>query len=221
MSDCTPVGLLGGTFDPIHFGHLRLAEQAREALQLPEIRFIPAGDPPHRERPEVTAGQRLCMVKLAVANNCAFIVDDIEVSAGEKSYTVLTLERLRERYGPERPLILILGADAFVGLPQWHWWRRVFDLAHVAVANRAGFGLEMTAFSSSLPAELAMLCDQRLKSDVSELRSSAAGHIVTFAMTPLMISASLVRSLLRTQRSARYLLPASVLDYIESNHLYR
>src|SRR5574337_1565987 len=118
VSDGRPVGLLGGTFDPIHLGHLRLAEEAREALGLGELRLIPAGQPPHRDAPATAAEDRLAMARLAAEDNPGLVVDDGEVRAQQKSYTVLTLERLRAGLGPTRPLVLILGADAFEGLPR-------------------------------------------------------------------------------------------------------
>lgn len=138
-STAAPLGVLGGTFDPIHTGHLRLAEEAREALGLGGVRLIPAGQPPHRGEPGSTAEDRLAMARLAAAGNPGFMVDDGEVRAQQKSYTVLTLERLRAEIGPRRPLVLILGADAFAGLPTWHRWTDLFALAHLAVANRPGY----------------------------------------------------------------------------------
>ena len=118
-----PLGLLGGTFDPIHLAHLRLAEEAREALGLERVRLIPAGDPPHRDTPQSAAEHRLAMAQRAIAGNPALEVDDGEIRARQKSYTVLTLERLRAEFGAQRPLVLLLGADAFqtvrhVVLPQ-------------------------------------------------------------------------------------------------------
>ncbi len=221
VSDSAPVGVLGGTFDPIHFGHLRLAEEAREALGLAQVRFIPAGDPPHRERPAVAPEQRLHMVRQAVAGNPDFIADDIEIRSGNKSYTVMTLERLRAHYGENRPLVLILGADAFAGIPQWYQWGHLLDLAHIAVAGRPGFAWHAESMPSSLSEELHDICRKCLSNDMAELAHSPAGHIFTFEMTPLAVSASLIRTLLQAGRSIRYLLPASVLDYIETNRLYR
>ncbi len=210
-----PLGVLGGTFDPIHLAHLRLAEEAREALGLERVRLIPAGDPPHREMPRCAAADRLAMVRLAAAGNPALEVDDGEVLARQKSYTVSTLERLRAELGAQRPLVLILGADAFAGLPAWHRWQEVLDLAHLAVATRPGHD----RFGTELAPELDALRRER-HGAAADLRTAAAGRIVAFDMTPLAISASLVRGLLRAGVSARYLLPDSVLDYIGLNRLY-
>ena len=134
-----PLGLFGGTFDPVHFGHLRLAEEAIGNLGLGGVRWIPAGQPPHRGAPQVTGQQRLEMVLRSTAGNARFSVDASEVEAAAPSYTVHTLERLRDEIGLDRPLVLLVGADAFAGLPTWHRWRDLFGLAHIAVAQRPGF----------------------------------------------------------------------------------
>ncbi|NMG75888.1 nicotinate-nucleotide adenylyltransferase [Aromatoleum diolicum] len=216
-----PLGLLGGTFDPIHFGHLRLAEEAREALRLEQVAFIPAGQPPHRQAPQSPADVRLAMVRLATAGNAGLAVDDGEVFAQGKSYTVLTLERLRVLHGADRPLVLILGADAFNGLPTWHRWRELFDFAHIAVANRPGYAPHERRWPGALSPELDAACAGRIDADPAALRSAPAGRVVPFDMTPLAISASLIRDLIHGGHSARYLLPDSVLDYIGLHHLYR
>ncbi|MCV2218214.1 nicotinate-nucleotide adenylyltransferase [Thauera sp. Sel9] len=219
-TDAAPLGLLGGTFDPIHFAHLRLAEEAREALGLPRVRLVPAGQPPHRGEPGSTAEDRLAMTRLAAAGNDGLEVDDGEVRTPQKSYTVPTLERLRAELGPRRPLVLILGADAFEGLPQWHRWQELFSLAHIAVANRPGHAPHARRWPATLSPGLAALCEGRHVSDPAELRAAPAGRIIPFDMTPLAISATLIRDLIGHGHSARYLLPDSVLDYIGANGLY-
>ncbi len=216
-----PLGLLGGTFDPIHLGHLRLAEEAREALGLTRVRLIPAGRPPHRGEPRSSAENRLAMARLAIAGNPALEVDDGEVRAQHKSFTVLTLERLRAELGAEQPLVLILGADAFEGLLSWHRWRELFVLAHIAVANRPGYAPHGRRWPATLSAELDEACRDRHTADPALLRRTPAGRVMPFDMTPLAISASLIRDLVRDHTSARYLLPDSVLDYIGLNGLYR
>ena len=216
-----PIGLFGGTFDPIHHGHLRLAEEAREALGLNQVRFIPAGDPPHRDTPLSSAATRLEMVRMATAANPGFAVDDSEVRATGKSYTVLTLERLRARFGSGRPLVLILGADAFQGLHKWHRWTELFDLAHVAVANRPGTAPHGRRWPGVLAPELEAACGERIHPEATALHECPAGFVVPFDMTPLAISASLIRDLIRSGQSPRYLLPDPVLDYIARHTLYR
>ncbi len=212
-----PLGLFGGTFDPVHFGHLRLAEESINHLGLAGVRWIPAGQPPHRGQPEVTAAQRLEMVLRSTAGNARFSVDASEVEATVPSFTVHTLERLRAELCAEQSLVLLVGADAFAGLATWHRWRDIFALAHIAVSHRPGFPVEI----SSLPNELATEFNNRRLSNTSALKDSPAGAIVTFAMTQLAISATQIRKLLANGLSARYLLPDSVLDYIQLHQLYR
>jgi len=219
-TDTAPIGLLGGTFDPIHFGHLRLAIEAREALGLDSVALIPAGDPPHRDKPVSAANDRLELVRLAADGNSALTLDDSEVRAEGKSYTVLTLERIRQRVGCDQPLVLILGADAFQGLHTWHRWTELFDLAHIAVANRPGTAPHGRRWPGVLAPELGDACQGRIDTNSGTLRHAPAGRIVPFEMTPLAISASLIRDLIRTRRSPRYLLPDPVLDYIDSHDLY-
>lgn len=212
-----PLGIFGGTFDPVHYGHLRLAEESIERLALGGIRWIPAGNPPHRDAPEVTAAHRLAMVLRSTADNPRFSVDASEVEAAQPSYTVHTLERLRYELGSEQPLVLLLGADAFAGLASWHRWRDIFALAHVAVSHRPGFPIDVARLSP----ELGELFSARQQSQLSSLKAAPAGRVVTFAMTQLAISATQIRQLLANGLSARYLLPDTVLDYISSHSLYR
>lgn len=212
-----PIGILGGTFDPVHYGHLRLAEEGREALRLDSVIWIPAGQPPHRGTPRSTGMHRLAMVRLAIADNGAFSVDESEVEADTPSYTTVTLERLRAQFGAARPLVLLLGVDAFLGLATWHRWRELFSLAHFGIANRPGFRLQQ----SDLPEPLATELKQRWCESPDALRASAAGRIVPFDMTLLGISATRIRLGLEGGRSCRYLLPDCVREYIEANRLYR
>jgi nicotinate-nucleotide adenylyltransferase len=209
-----PLGILGGTFDPVHFGHLRLAEEAAEALALAEVLWIPAGHPRHREPPRTAPAHRLAMVRLAVADRPGFAVDATEADYPGASYTVPTLERLRREQGPSRPLVLLLGTDAFAGLASWHRWRELFDLAHVAVATRPGYGLEGVA------PDLADELRARRVETPAELAARPHGSILTFVITPLAIAATDIRERLAAGRSARYLLPDAVLDYLGRNHLY-
>lgn len=218
MSDPAPrpLGLFGGTFDPVHFGHLRLAEEAREALGLAGIRWLPAGQPPHRERPRIDAAHRLAMVRLAVADNGHFSVDPAEVEAPGPSYTVTTLARLRRELGPAQPLVLLMGADAFAGLAGWHRWQEIFSLAHLAVLHRPGYALRPEA----LPDPLAREFLQRQGDRPEDLARAPAGCILPLPMTQLDISATHVRVLLARGASPRYLLPDAVLDYIRRHQLY-
>ncbi len=217
MPEPGPLGLFGGTFDPVHLGHLRLAEEAREALGLASVRWIPAGQPPHRGAPRLSGAHRLAMVRLAVAGNPAFQVDGAEVESTGPSYTVTTLECLRQELGPEQPLVLLLGADAFAGLPGWHRWQALLGLAHLVVLHRPGYALA----ASALAPELGQLLAARQTGDPARLAGAPAGAILALPMTQLDISATHIRQLLAAGRSARYLLPPAVLDYIDQHQLYR
>jgi nicotinate-nucleotide adenylyltransferase len=213
-----PLGIFGGTFDPVHFGHLRLAEEAADVLDLARVRWIPAGRPALRDPPGVGARQRLEMTHLAIAGNPRFELDPAEVETLGPSYTVPTLERLRrpEACGADRPLVLLLGNDAFAGLTGWHRWERLFELAHVAVAHRPGYPVDPERLSP----ELAAAFRQRLCEDRRQLAETPAGRIAIFAMTPLCISATKIRSLLQNGESPRYLLPENVIEYIHRHRFY-
>ena len=215
------LGLLGGTFDPLHVAHLRLGLEAREALGLAGVCLIPAGTPPLRALPRCAAAHRLAMVERALAGIPGFGVDPGEVLATANnlapSYTVATLERQRRQHGAQRPLVLLLGADAFSRLESWQRWRELFDLAHIAVATRPGHDLkEVGAGDTALAGEFAA------RSGVAaELATAPAGRIVPFAITALEISATAIRERLARGLSVRYLVPDPVLDYIETHQLYR
>ncbi len=210
-----PIGVMGGTFDPIHFGHLRLAEEMAEVIGLERVRFIPAGQPPHRGAPRTAAVHRLEMVRRAVVGNPRFEADPREVESPRPSYTVDTLTGLRAELGDTRPMWLLLGADAFLGLPTWHEWRRLFGLANLAVATRPGAQLLQ---ADALPDALKHEVSPRLVEDPSAV--GAAGAVLMRPMTPLDISATAIRDTLARHGSARYLLPDAVLGYIHEHRLY-
>jgi nicotinate-nucleotide adenylyltransferase len=218
----SPVGLFGGTFDPIHFGHLRLAEELAEVLQLDQVRFIPAGQPPHRGQPRATATQRLEMARRAVAGNPRFVLDAREVGlAGDRdapSYSVDTLSALRAELPKNTSLVLFMGGDAFLGLTTWHEWRRIFDLAHIAVAHRPGYSL--ASWEDALPDPLRTLLSTRRCEQAAEIAEKPAGRVFLHTITQLDISASQIRDHALRGKSLRYLLPDSVIDYIYENHLY-
>ena len=209
------IGIFGGTFDPIHFGHLRLAEEMAEGLGLERVLFIPAGQPPHRGAPRTAAAHRLEMVRRAVVGNPRFAVDAREVQSPRPSYTVDTLTTLRAELGEEQPLWLLLGSDAFLELPTWHEWRQLFGLAHIAVAARPGARLLQ---SDAMPESLKKEVSQRQPTDGPV--SGPAGSVLLRQTTPLDISATAIRDTLARHGSARYLLPDAVLDYIYEHQLY-
>jgi nicotinate-nucleotide adenylyltransferase len=213
-----PLGIFGGTFDPVHFGHLRLAEEAIDRLGLSGVRWIPAGSPALRGAPRLGPRQRLDMVRLAIADNPRFELDPAEAETPEPSYTAPTLERLRrpDACGPKMPLVLLMGFDAFTRLDEWHHWERLFELAHVAVAHRPGHSID----PERLPPELAAAFRRGRCEDPGELAGAPAGKVATFAMTPLDISATRIRALLSAGESPRYLLPGAVLAHIHAHRFY-
>lgn len=210
-----PIGILGGTFDPIHFGHLRMAQEMAESLGLGEVRFIPAARPPHRSEPHGDARHRVEMVRLAIAGNPLFALDTREFDRTGPSYMVDTLRSLRAELGSERPLALLLGTDAFLGITTWHRWQELFELAHIAVAHRPGFVLD--AQSPLMSPELGREWQQRYRATNPE---GAAGNILLREITALDISASNIRESLTHDRSPRYLLPEAVCNYIHTHHIY-
>ncbi|MDO8207605.1 MAG: nicotinate-nucleotide adenylyltransferase [Gallionella sp.] len=212
-----PIGILGGTFDPIHYGHLRLAEEMLELAGLQHIRFIPTGNPPHRDTPKVSAAHRSAMVQLAIADQPAFVLDEREVRRTTKCYTVDTLRELRTEMGETQPLCLLMGGDAFLQLHTWHEWEQILDLAHIVVGYRPGFTLEKRIHTATK--ELRQQYQQRLCT-VDYLSQQAAGGIAELAIPKLEISATLIRSRVAEKRTIRYLLPASVADYIYQHNLY-
>lgn len=213
-----PLALLGGTFDPVHYGHLRLADDVRRALALPEVRLVPAGDPPHRGSPHASARDRVAMLALGVREFPGLVVDTREIDRGGTSYSVDTLAGLRAEM-PRRPLALIVGADQFRSLTKWHRWRELIDLAHLIVVPRPGVVID-----TDLPAELARLWRMRHSDDPRVLRTQPAGAIYVQPVVPHAISASKVRDALARGGTKSVeiagLLPADVLAYIESNRLY-
>jgi nicotinate-nucleotide adenylyltransferase len=210
-----PLGILGGTFDPVHCAHVQLATDARAHLGLAQVIWIPSGNPPHRKPPLATAKQRLAMVALATKSDRHFVLDDDEARSTAPSYTVNTLVRLRRLHGT-RPLVLLLGADAYLGLTSWYRWRELFGLAHIAAATRPGYTLDPRQMKPDLREETA----PRLSMDIACLSATPAGSVIPFTMTPLDISASGIRATLASGNTTEHLLPQPVLDYIANNHLY-
>ena len=218
MTRSQPVALLGGTFDPVHIGHVGLADDARRAFPAADLRLVPAADPPHRPPPGASAEHRLAMLKLAIAGHDGLAIDTREIARGGKSYTVLTLEELRAE-SPTRPLILVVGADAFRGLPTWHRWREILALAHLAVAARPG-----DPFAAALPRALVPLWSERRTSAASDLIGAPAGRIYVLPSVARDVSASAIRAALahggEARQAVRALLPPAVWDYIDSHRLY-
>jgi nicotinate-nucleotide adenylyltransferase len=206
------IGIFGGTFDPIHFGHLRCAWEIAEQLELREVRMLPAGQPPHRSAPQATAEQRRRALELALAGQSLLKLDTRELDRPGPSYMVDTLASLRAEAGA-RPLCLILGQDAFNGLAGWNRWERVPELAHLVVITRPG--VEQPGNGP-----VAALVEARAVESLDELRARPAGAILFRTVTGLGFSASGIRRLMAAGRSPRYLLPDAVLEYLQQEQVY-
>jgi nicotinate-nucleotide adenylyltransferase len=218
LSSVAPIGILGGTFDPIHYGHLRLAEELAGTLRLEQVRIVPSGTPPHRTAPGASAEHRLAMVERAAAGNAKFIVDAREVRRRGPGYTFDTLAELRAETGATRSLVLIVGADAFLEFATWHRWHDIFGLAHIAVAHRPGYPLERWA--ERMPQPLAREYAARLMQQPLATHLSPFGGVIVVPFTALDISATSVREMVRAAASPRYLVPDVIIEYIQIHRLY-
>ena len=208
------IGVLGGTFDPIHCGHLRVALDVQQALALDEVRLLPLNQAVHRPQPIATVEQRLAMIRAAIAEEPHLVLDDRELRRGGRSYTVETLESLRAELGPTSSICLLVGADAFNAFLDWHRPMDILQLAHLVVMQRPR--AEMPR-SSALRAELlARSCDS-----VQDLREQPAGRIWMESVTQLDISATRIRRLCHQGGSLRCLTPAPVVALIQRHHLYQ
>lgn len=205
------IGILGGTFDPVHFGHLRPALDVAQQLNLDHVRLIPSAVPPHREQPVATAQQRTTMLQLAVKNNDRFIVDERELHREGPSYTVDTLKSLRQEF-PDSPLYLLLGTDAFLGLQSWHEWQQLITLAHIVVMHRPGEALVMNK-------ELEAWYQEHRGKEENDLQ--LAGFIWPIEVTQLAISATEIRELIAKGSNPQFLLPDAVISLIEMLGLYQ
>lgn len=203
------IGVYGGTFNPVHFGHLRTALDVRDIFALEEIRLIPCHLPPHREEPEVAAAMRLQMLQLAIADVPGLCVDRRELDRPGPSYMVDTLRSLREE-GIQVQILLFIGTDAFAKLETWHQWRRLFDYAHLVVMTRPGYH----------PESQKGFFKDRVLDHREQLDQFQTGRIYFQDVTQLDISASTIRDLIAEGRDPRFLLPDSVITYIKTHRLY-
>jgi len=210
------IGLLGGTFNPIHFGHLRMAQELADALNFNEVRFIPSANPPHRTTPEVSAEHRAAMVQLAIADNPLFKLDMRELARTGASYMIDTLISLREELGEHAVLCLIMGSDAFVKLDTWHLWQKLLDYCHIIMVQRPNIAPDQPKLS----VELTALLHDHYTENVDDLTNKTSGYIHMQKITPLDISATKIRESLKAGHSVRYLMPENVIAYIATHKLY-
>lgn len=206
------IAVFGGTFDPIHYGHLRPLWEVKQALGLSEVRLIPCFIPPHRDAPGATVEQRLAMLQLALKDVPGFVIDERELQRGGPSYMVDTLQSLRDELG-QAPICLIMGLDAFLGIESWYQWQRLHELAHVIVTQRPG---------SELPDEgaVAELINETRAQGLSELFAQVAGKTYFQSVTQLDISATAIREQIARGQDVRFLMPDNVRRFIETEGLY-
>lgn len=207
-----PIGVFGGTFDPVHYGHLRSAFEMLQALQFEEVRFVPCGDPPHRGVTYANARQRLRLVECAIAGQAGFVADDRELHRDGPSYSIDTLESLRAEF-PDRSLGLIVGMDAFLGLPDWHRWEEILDLAHIVVAHRPGWKAPDIGV-------LGEKISDHGTHRVDDLHAATHGRIHIHAVTQLEIASTEIRELIAAGRDPRFLMPDEVRDAILEMGIY-
>jgi nicotinate-nucleotide adenylyltransferase len=210
------IGIFGGSFNPIHYGHLRSAIELKERLQLSEVRLVPCYWPPHKTTPVALAQHRLAMVHLAVKDQPELVVDEREFQRSDQpSYTLDTLTHIRAEMGPDISLCLLLGMDALLGLPSWHQWQQLFDYAHLVVIPRPNWT------GPDKQSRIGRFIQARMARNRQALLSQASGKLWLQPCTPIAVSASQIRQLISQGKDASHLLPARVWDYIQSHQLYR
>lgn len=204
------LGVMGGTFDPVHVAHLRVAMEVQSSLQLDRVHFIPNSVPPHRLQPRASIAQRLAMLELALAPHERFVLDRREIERAGPSYMVDTLASLANEY--DASICLILGTDAFNGLMSWHQWERLWEFAHIVIAHRPDSG--------SIPDELLNKVAHRQVNSLKQLFECHAGSFIYCPVTQLDISASGIRERVAADEDIQYLVPDNVIDYIQQEKLY-
>jgi nicotinate-nucleotide adenylyltransferase len=209
--DC--VGVFGGTFNPVHYGHLRSALELVERLGLDQLRLMPCSEPPHRTVPCCPAEHRAAMVELAVAGEPALLCDRRELERPGASYTITSLEEMRQELGDDCSLCLVMGGDALAHVDTWHRWRELLDLAHIVAIARPGWDLPVEG-------EVASWLHAHQLAERDDLRRQGRGGVLLETLRPLAISSTEIREMLAAGRSARYLVPEPVLDYIHAHGLY-
>ena len=210
------IGILGGTFNPIHFGHLRMAQELADALKLAQVRFIPAANPPHKDTPTISAQQRAEMVRLAITDNSSFVLDDRELHRTGASYTIDTLQSLRDELGTTASITLFMGSDAFTKFDTWHRWQEIIHLCHIALVQRP----QLRGHDATLSKTLETFLHNHYSENPDDIHDLPAGIVTMRQITALDISSTAIRNALKSNDSVRYLMPDSVIDYIRSNRLY-
>jgi nicotinate-nucleotide adenylyltransferase len=213
------IGILGGTFNPIHFGHLRMAQELADSLQLSQVRFIPSANPPHKNKPEVSAQHRASMVQLAIADNPLFKLDTRELERTGASYTIDTLISLCEELGSNAAICLMMGSDAFTKLDSWHRWDELLNYCHIILVQRPK--QQPSAKTEKLSDKMTHFLSGHYTENLDDLAEKSAGYIHMQQITAQDISATKIREKLAAGNSAKYLAPEAVLAYIQQQKLYK
>ena len=213
------IGILGGTFNPIHYGHLRMAQELADDLHMDAIRFIPAANPPHKNAVTISAEHRAAMVGLAIANNPQFMLDERELHRTGTSYSIDTLLSLRAELGDDTSLTLFMGSDAFTQFNTWHRWQEILQHCHIALVQRPHANKNQAG--NPLPKILEDFLHAHYTENGEDLHNSPASYITMRQVTALDISSTAIREAFKQHVSTRYLMPDSVIDYIKSHQLYK
>lgn len=208
------IGFLGGTFDPIHFGHLRIGLELQQAIALDELYYVPCADPPHKLGTSADAEQRRRMLELAISDWSGVSVDKRELQREGPSYSIDTLASIREEFGKDVSICWIIGSDSFQNLHTWHRWEALFEYAHIVVACRPGWTRDDAS-------DMGQLLSERFIEEPHKLQQRPSGYILPWQVTQLSISATAIREMFLQAHSPRFLLPESVLTYIDQQKLYR
>jgi nicotinate-nucleotide adenylyltransferase len=217
QSDTPAIGILGGTFNPIHFGHLRMAEELAEGLKLNQVRFIPSANPPHKALPAIRAQQRAEMVQLAIQGHSTFMLDTRELDRQGASYTIDTLLSLRSELGENISMTLFMGSDAFTKFDTWHRWQEIIEHCHIALVQRPQLRGEKHQLSKTLQSFL----HDHYSDNTDDLHCAPSGVVTMRQITTLDISSTNIRHALKHDASVHYLMPENVIQYIEQHQLYR
>ncbi len=207
------VALLGGTFNPIHFGHLNLANCLVDYLQVESVRMIPCAIPPHRETPSVSAEQRLAMLQLAIDGHPLLTSDDLELRKSTPSYSIETVQQIRQQVGEETPLFFCIGMDSLLTIDSWHHWQQLLDYCHLAICPRPGYKLPIKG-------HLAEWIEQNLCDDIERVKTLAQGCLHLCKIPLKDISSTAIRDSIKCAQSIDHLTPKSVVNFITKHSLY-